>query len=487
MRSVLRATAILSSSSIVSMIVGVVSAKAWALLLGPAGLGEMGLIQGLLGLATLAGAMGIGNALVREGAHALGAGEKDRAAALQTASWVAAGAFGGAASLLLILLRVPIARLMLGTASEADSVVLVALALLPSQAGTILTSILNAHHRVGSLAKVAIANSLLAAGTTILLVWRWRVHGIAPAVLVSALVTCGSCWLFLRRAGYRTAARVPLAEVWPAARSLVRFGAPYTVSMLVGTGMQWVLPSVVLHTLGRENVGYYRAAMAIAVTYLGFLVTAMGQDYYPRVSAARDRPEALVDLVNQQHRLVLLTAVPIILAALALAPVILTLIYSPKFVPAADVLEWQLIGDIFKFAAWAMSFVVLARCGSLTFFFTELTGGATLLGASWLCMRWYGLSGLGIGFLVVGVVYYLLMWAILRHSIGLRWTAENGRMLVVAAVAAGGIHFARLAGPAAFRLAAPLALVAILGLVNIRTLIREYRGHPLRPSEPSVA
>ena len=39
MNPVLRATAVLGSSSILSVLVGLVSTKAWAVLLGPSGLG----------------------------------------------------------------------------------------------------------------------------------------------------------------------------------------------------------------------------------------------------------------------------------------------------------------------------------------------------------------------------------------------------------------------------------------------------------------
>src|SRR5205085_6196082 len=64
-------------------------------------------------------------------------------------------------------------------------------------------------------------------------------------------------------------------------RSL-HFGVPFTGSMLVGAGVQMLMPVLVLHALSRADVGFYRAAAAVAVNYLSFLLTAMGQDFYPR-------------------------------------------------------------------------------------------------------------------------------------------------------------------------------------------------------------
>src|SRR5947209_8499677 len=71
MKSILKATAILSSGSLVSILVGLVSAKFSALLLGPSGVGYMGLLQSTLSLVVLvAGMGGISAGLVRAGARA---------------------------------------------------------------------------------------------------------------------------------------------------------------------------------------------------------------------------------------------------------------------------------------------------------------------------------------------------------------------------------------------------------------------------------
>ena len=53
---------------------------------------------------------------------------------------------------------------------------------------------------------------------------------------------------------------------------MLRFGLPYTASMLVGTGVVLVMPVLVLHVVGSASVGYYRAAATIGIAYLGFLL-----------------------------------------------------------------------------------------------------------------------------------------------------------------------------------------------------------------------
>ena len=64
----------------------------------------------------------------------------------------------------------------------------------------------------------------------------------------------------------------------------------------------------------------------------------------------------------------MLLAVPMILGTLAVVPYLVPLVYTLKFRPTVEILEWQLIGDIFKFASWTMSFAILARTLAQCFF-----------------------------------------------------------------------------------------------------------------------
>ena len=86
MRSALRATAVLSSGSVVQIGVALLVSKVWAVLVGPAGVGLFGLLQSLIGIGTIVASLGVGMGMVRLGAQALGSGDERRAAALHRAA-----------------------------------------------------------------------------------------------------------------------------------------------------------------------------------------------------------------------------------------------------------------------------------------------------------------------------------------------------------------------------------------------------------------
>jgi enterobacterial common antigen flippase len=473
MKSIFRATAILSGSSVVTIILGLASAKVLALLLQPGGYGYYGLLQSVVAVASLFTGMGIATGLVRQGAGAALRDDKKAISSLRHGAWILFWVLGGISLLVLILFRERLSRL--GGLNQPAVMPIIGIAVLFTVATNIQTGMLNAHHRVGALATYAIGNSVFGAGIVILTVLIWHSHGVIAAVIGGAIASWAVSGILLRRHIGRPVSRFFQRETLNSAWSLLRFGAPFTASTMVGTGVQLALPILIFHLLNTESVGYYKAASAIAVGYLGFLVTAMGQDYFPRISAVKDNPKALVELINEQHRLVMLLAGPMILGTLALVPYLIPLVYSRKFYPAVEILEWQLIGDLFKFSSWTMSFAILARCKSSVYFLTESIGGVTTLVTAWVGVRLFGLPGLGIASLMMFVIYYVVTWTVIRREIPLVWTAANKKMMLAAVLAAAiiralpGTRFANIRTPVA------LTLAFTAGIFSLTQLWQQYK------------
>lgn len=476
MKTILKAAAVLGSASVVSILAGLVSAKVSAVLLGPRGLGFSGLLQSLLSIAGMIAGMGVSVGLVRSGARALAEDNARRMSALRAAAWLLWAVLGGAAALLIAVARIPISRLMLGGPQHGDAVAIIAVALLLLLATAIQMGILNTYQRVGALARSSIASTVIGTCCSLLIIWRWRMAGIPWAVLTTSFVPWAMSAYYVYRLQPRSDVRPSRRDTVAAADGLLRFGAPFTASLLVGAGVLALLPVVVWHTLGAEAAGYFRAASAVAVSYLGFVTASLAQDYYPRVSAVSDQREVLCRLINEQHRLVLLLGGPIILGMLALAPYIVPAIYSREFTPAVGLLEWQLLGDIFRLAAWTMAFVILARSGGAIYFGLESGAGASLLLFSWLGLHWFGLDGLGMGFVACSIFYYLLNWFIARLTIGLRWTRQNAVLLF--ALIACGLVIRVLPELGMERVRTPIALVfaALTSSYSLWVLWKEVGG-----------
>lgn len=474
MKSIFKATAILSGSSFISIILGLATAKVLALILQPSGYGYYGLLQSFVGLAALFSGFGMATGLVRLGARAATQHDEATIASLRKGAWVLFLGLGSVTLTILFLFRNTLSRWALGNSEHGTTIVVMGIALLFTVAGNIQVGTLNAYHRVGALAKYGIVNTLGGALITIGAVALWHVRGVVLAIIGGAFATWAASRYFLQSEVKATNLRTSNAETLKASWQLLKFGGPFTASLLAGTGVQLALPMVVVHLLNTESVGYYKAAIAISVGYLGFLVTAMGQDYYPRLSAVSHQPRALVDLINEQHRLVMVLAVPMILGTLALVPFLVPLVYSLKFTPTVEILEWQMIGDLFKFSSWTMSFAILARCKTSTYFLTELAGGIGTLAMTWLAVRWFGFPGLGIGFLASYVLYYLIVSYVIRREVPLVLTASNKKMMLCAVAAALIVRILPSTRFAGLRTPAGLLLAAVAGIPSLFIIWKEF-------------
>jgi len=482
MKSILKATAVLGGASVVNILIGLVSSKITALLLGPSGFGLMSLYQSLIGLTIMAAGLGLPTALTRTMAGSLAENDRIRTAALRRAGWAVTLATAILAVGLLLIFSAQVETYLLSARHDLSWTLFILPAIVFSMVSAMQIAVINARHQVADLAKISILTAVLSLLPTILLVWHYREAGVAPAIAANTFISMVVSYHYYRMSfgdeqiDVPSSSSVVVSELVDAGRELIGFGLPFVASLVVGAGVLTIIPLLVLHALGEAAVGLFRAGSALAVNYLSVILASMAQDYFPRVSKASDDPAELSKIVNDQLHLVFLLAGPVILAMIGLVPYLVPLLYSSDFMAAAEMLEWQLIGDIFKFATWAMGFVIMVKLGSKTFFLTELSSGMVLLAASWFGMRLWGLSGLGIGFFVTGVFACAINWLVLYRSRGITWRRDNVVLFMMLIAAAVLLRAIAMAGVATLNLLVAAVLSGGFGLYSLLAISREFGG-----------
>jgi len=77
-RQILRSSSIIGGASVLNVLIGMVRTKFVAVLLGPSGVGLMGVYTAITGLISVVSGMGIGNSGVRHIAEAHGTGDEEQ-------------------------------------------------------------------------------------------------------------------------------------------------------------------------------------------------------------------------------------------------------------------------------------------------------------------------------------------------------------------------------------------------------------------------
>lgn len=432
-RQILRATSIIGGASWITILIGLVRIKALAMLLGPAGVGLVGLYNNLMNTTSALAGCGLGSSGVRQIAEA--GGEEYILAAVRRTLWYANIILGLLGLLLLWLLREPISQWVFGDTTHSAAIGWLGLGALLSLMATSQSALLQGLRRIGDMARVRVIGSLISSAAAILFIYFLGTGGILWFVLVAPLASVLVAW--------RYAARLPRPTQtvdWPAmtrqAKLMFGLGLVFMAAGVMQSVTLLMVRSLIIQELGIEVTGYFDAAWAISMTYIGFVLAAMGADYYPRLTAAIKDQAAANRMVNQQAQIALLLAGPVLIGMLTFAPIVIHLLYASAFMPAADILHWQILGDIFKVASWPMGFILLARGQGRLFFLTQMGWNGVFLAGVWLGLPRFGVAATGVSFLVGYVIIFMVNYLIVSRINGFRWDAHNIGILI-ALVTAG--------------------------------------------------
>jgi O-antigen/teichoic acid export membrane protein len=168
-----------------------------------------------------------------------------------------------------------------------------------------------------------------------------------------------------------------------------------------------------------ESVGLVQAVWRLSDVYMGLFMMAVSMHFKPRIAAIQE-PGALKRACLQAT---LITATGIGLAGLGLwlfkRPVI-SLIFQPAFLPAADLIADQVLGNAFRAMGWIAGYVILARFSARVMFMTEAA-----LPVIWLLT--YALLGSGhtAGDAVQSYAVACLAWALLVFGVASRAFTKN--------------------------------------------------------------
>ena len=446
-RQIVRSTSIIGGASVLNILVGLVRGKISALILGPSGVGLVGLLFSLLSTSSAIAGLGFGNVGTRQIAEAVG--REDEAAIAAARRAIVLGTLGLAAigAAVFWLLRGLLARYVLGDSRLTGDVGWLALALALTVAAASQSALLNGLRRIGDLARVSVISSAAATvvGVGVLLIFGAR--GLIAYVLITPIASFVVGHIYVARLPKLRATNTTLAELTGQWRTLVRLGAAFMLAGLAGGAAQLIVRSLIERRLGLDALGQFQAAFTISMTYISFVLGAMATDYYPRLTAAIRDPAVVNRMVNEQTEVALLLASPVLVGVMGLAPWIIQVLYSGRFAAASAILQWQILGDALKIVSWPLGFTILAAGAGRTFLITEVVAGAVFPLATWVLLPFVGVQASGLSFMAMYVVYLPIIYVLARRRTGFTWTRRVFGQICITVGMAVAVKLAAAIGP----------------------------------------
>jgi antigen flippase len=424
---ILKSSAIVGGSSVVNLAVNIVRAKAMALLLGPSGVGLVGLYSSINELTHSIAGMGINSSGVRQIAEAAGTGQAARIATTAAVLRRTSMALGLLGAILLVVFRRPVSEWTFGSPQFAGPIALLALAVWLRSVSDGQAALIQGLRRIGDLARISVFSAFFGAVISVALVYFLREDGVVPSLVAVAALTVGVSWWY-RRKIEMPAATVTLTSARQEAGALLKLGFAFMASAVLTTGAAYAVRVIVRDAVGIDAAGLYQSAWALGGMYVGFILQAMGSDFYPRLTVVANDHHECNRLVNEQAQIGLLLAGPGVIGTLTFAPVVIAVFYATTFSGAVNPLRWICLGMALRVIAWPMGYILLAKGARALFFWTEVAATVVHVGAAFVLVRLFGLPGATMAFFALYAWHGLLIYFIVRRLTGFTWSPANLRL-----------------------------------------------------------
>lgn len=435
---VVRSSSIIGGSKVVVYLIQLIRMKSVAVLLGPSGVGFIGIYQSALKLLRTISGLGINQSGVRDVAQSVGKGNQSEInvtiSVLRKVCWLT-GAFGLVLSLIAAW---PMSWWLFESDEHVFSIALLGVGVFLTAVSAGQLAVLQGMRRLKELAVVGIQSAAVGSVLAVGIYFYFGKAGIVPAMVVLAAINLLFSWRAVRKVSYEPV-KVDWTELWVRSKTLLALGATFMWGVLLAAVVTLVLKGEISRGLGVEAAGLYHAAWGLSGLFATFIIQAMGTDFYPRLTGVIDEKATANRYVGEQIEVGLLFALPGLIGTITLAPLLVTVLYSKEFLECVELLMWLAGGILLRVVGWPVGMIPRAKGAVKCLLFTMTWGHACNLVFSLIFMHYFGLRGVGIGFLVFQSVQLGIGYLVGRSLTGFRWSKGVLQLsfLALAALAVG--------------------------------------------------
>jgi antigen flippase len=275
---ILKSSALIGGSSILSVGFGIVRNKAIALILGPSGVGLFGLYNSVYDLTRSFAGLGVNSSGVRQIAEAVGSQNEERISRTVSTLRRVAFATGILGAALLVLFRRQISLLTFGTEAHANAVALLGVAVFFADISAGQIALVQGMRRIADLARINVLGAFFGTVLGVPIIYAYKKDGVVPSLVAVAGMSILTSWWYARRVKVQPS-RMPLRELIRESSSLLRLGLVFMCTSMMTLGVGYLVRIMVVRGIDLDAAGYYQAAWNLGGFYFGFVLQAKGADF----------------------------------------------------------------------------------------------------------------------------------------------------------------------------------------------------------------
>ena len=461
-RMAMKAMGLFGGVQVMGILCSIIRTKLVALWIGPVGIGLFGLFNNALEMISTGTNLGIRSSSVRDISQAL-ASDRGLVARMVTVVRRWSLWLGLAGALLTLSLAPLLSQITFGDSAHIWGFVALSIAVLLQALTNGEYAILQGTARLKRLASVTLWGTIVGLAISIPMFYLLRERSILPSIIAYAAALAAFAWLFRNRE--YPSVKVNSRETFDMGKGFVRLGIYMTLGNFATILASYAFNAWLNVNAGTETVGYYQAGYTLINKYTGLILTALGMEYYPRLAKVAESRMRLRAFVSQEINVAIAVMAPVVALFILLREVVVWLLYTPEFNVILTFISWGMIGTVLRTLSWCLAFTILAKGDGKTYLWTEVASAVINLALNIVFYRWWGLTGLGIAFLVSYLLYTIIIAVVYFRGYRLSISRASIYNLLWTLAVASAVMIAMESGA--------LAIAIVLTVISIAVAIRQ--------------
>jgi O-antigen/teichoic acid export membrane protein len=430
-----KAIALFSVGSFIGTATQLAKGKLGALLLGTEGVGVLNQLTNAWSLLYSISGLGFYNGIVRSVADAIVRDDNEELARRFSSALIFLTAFSCTTAAACILLSAQIANWIFGDGGDRAWFVAITLFSVPMAiVAQTYKGLLSGSRLVRPIVAAQIISDVAGIVVFAILIAGW---GLIGAVASFSLIQLLKLLIQLRCVA-RSFHRVRLAPSWSEFRwsevaPHVGYGANGLVTTSLATLTILLISRWIIDGEGLHGNGVFSVAWKVASLYFGALYATAGSYYFPTLVGCKNDAE-LGKEVNEALALYFYVIPPVIAALMVFGDVLMRVLFSEEFVPAAFLLVFLLSGDIFRIVSEALGMPFLARRRLLPYTCTYVAWSILFAGLAWFALPRFGLPGVAGAYLVSQAINALVVTLCARRVFAFSFSTHTIRVLTAGSI-----------------------------------------------------
>ena len=422
----------MGTASIFQILLNIIRNKLTAVILGTYGIGILSIINSILGIAQPLSNLSINNGIVKKISE--DENNKEELDKVITTAYITTFI----TSTLLVILMIIFSK-QISIANFNDNkyyvfIIIIALSIPISTFNSIDVSIINGFRKINIIAKISISTCVINIFVSVFFIYNYNLNGAIYSIIIMTVISYIINFVALKKIFkvYNFKFRLSIKNFKiDILKTLTTFGMTSIFALLFTNISLLIIKGSITKKLGIEYNGIFQADWAIINQYVGIVFSSCAVYYFPSLCALKTNEEKINEM-NKTLEMLLVACVPLFIGVLCFKDIVISTLYSSKFLMAADLLSMFIIGDYFKIIAWTLGYAFLPINKVKEFIIIDFCSNVlfTLLSIALINM-FANLYGVAVAYVILNVVITFVYYFYLKVNMNFRFEYFTKKNIVV--------------------------------------------------------